>query len=181
MHRLSPRCGGKCRPFSISHKRRHTVQTAFCDVPKSLPRPLPMLFPVPKGTIHRMTAPLFPQKHAPRRMTAFLCKKEGTIHRVTTPLFPQKHAPRRMTAFLRKKEGTIHRVTAPLFPQKHAPRRMTAFLSKKEGMIHRMTASFFFQKCYHLVRSISHLKISYNLNHESPSYFLIHHQQPIHS
>ena len=124
MHRLSPRCGGKCRPFSISHKRRHTVQTAFCDVPKSHPRPLPMLFLVPKDTIHRVTASLFSQKHAPRRMTAFLCKKEGTIHRVT--------------------------------------------------------ASFFFQKCYHLVHSISHLKISYNLNHESPLYFLIHHRQPIH-
>ena len=125
MHRLSLRCGGKCRPFSISHKRRHTVQTAFCDVPKSHPRPLPMLFLVPKGTIRRMTAPLFPQKHAPRRMTAFLSKKEGTIH--------------------------------------------------------HMTASFFFQKCYHLVRSISHLKISYNLNHESPPYFSIYHQHPIHS
>ena len=82
MHRLSLRCGGKCRPFSISHKRRHTVQTAFCDVPKSHPRPLPMLFLVPKSTIHRVTAPLFPQKHAPRRMTAFLSKKESTIHRV---------------------------------------------------------------------------------------------------
>ena len=152
MHRLSPRCGGKCRPFSISHKRRHTVQTAFCDVPKSHPRPLPMLFLVPKGTIHRVTAPLFSQKHAPRRMTAFLCKKEDTIHRVI----------------------------ASLFSQKHAPRRMTAFLSKKEGTIHRVTASFFFQKCYHLVHSISHLKISYNLNHESPLYFLIHHRQPIH-
>ena len=161
MHRLSPRCGGKCRPFSISHKRRRTVQTAFCDVPKSHPRPLPMLFPVPKGTIHRVTALLFPQKHAPRRMTAFLSRKEGTIHRVTAPPFPQKHTPRRMTA--------------SLFPQKHAPRRMTAFLSKKEGTIHRMTAPFFFQKCYHLVRSVSHLKISYNLNHESPLYFLIHH------
>ena len=161
MHRLSPRCGGKCRPFSISHKRRHTVQTAFRDVPKSHPRPLPMLFPVPKGTIHRVTALLFPQKHAPRRMTAFLSRKEGTIHRVTAPPFPQKHTPRRMTA--------------SLFPQKHAPRRMTAFLSKKEGTIHRVTASFFFQKCYHLVRSVSHLKISYNLNHESPLYFLIHH------
>ena len=46
-------------------------------------------------------------------MTAFLSKKEGTIHRVTAPLFPQKHAPRRMTAFLSKKESTIHRVTAP--------------------------------------------------------------------
>ena len=175
MHRLSLRCGGKCRPFSISHKRRHTVQTAFRDVPKSHPRPLPMLFPVPKGTIHRVTASLFPHKHAPRRMTAFLCKKEGTIHRVTASLFPPKHTPRRMTAFLCKKEGTIHRMTAPLFPQKHAPRRMTAFLSKKEGTIHRMTASFFFQKCYHLVHSISHLKISYNLNHESLSYFLIRH------
>ena len=153
MHRLSLRCGGKCRPFSISHKRRHTVQTAFCDVPKSLPRPLPMLFPVPKGTIHHMTAPLFSQKHAPRRMTVFLRKKEGTIHRVTAPLFSQKHAPRHMTAFLCKKEGTIHRVTAP----------------------------FFFQKCHHLVRSISHLKISYNLNHESSLYFLIHHRQSIHS
>ena len=161
MHRLSLRCGGKCRPFSISHKRRHTVQTAFRDVPKSLPRPLPMLFPVPKGTIHRVTALLFPQKHAPRRMTAFLSRKEGTIHRVTAPPFPQKHTPRRMTA--------------SLFPQKHAPRRMTAFLSKKEGTIHRVTASFFFQKCYHLVRSVSHLKISYNLNHESSLYFLIHH------
>ena len=161
MHRLSPRCGGKCRPFSISHKRRHTVQTAFRDVPKSHPRPLPMLFPVPKGTIHRVTALLFPQKHAPRRMTAFLSRKEGTIHRVTAPPFPQKHTPRRMTA--------------SLFPQKHAPRRMTAFLSKKEGTIHRVTASFFFQKCYHLVHSISHLKISYNLNHESSLYFLIHH------
>jgi len=161
MHRLSLRCGGKCRPFSISHKRRHTVQTAFRDVPKSHPRPLPMLFPVPKGTIHRVTALLFPQKHAPRRMTAFLSRKEGTIHRVTAPPFPQKHTPRRMTA--------------SLFPQKHAPRRMTAFLSKKEGTIHRVTASFFFQKCYHLVRSVSHLKISYNLNHESPLYFLIHH------
>ena len=153
MHRLSPRCGGKCRPFSISHKRRHTVQTAFRDVPKSYPRPLPMLFPVPKGTIHRVTASLFSQKHAPRRMTAFLSKKEGTIHRVTAPPFPQKHAPRRMTAFLCKKESTIHRVTA----------------------------SFFFQKCYHLVHSISHLKISYNLNHESLSYFLIHYRQSIHS
>lgn len=153
MHRLSPRCGGKCRPFSISHKRRHTVQTAFCDVPKSRPQPLPMLFLVPKGTIHRVTAPLFPQKHAPRRMTAFLSKKEGTIHRMTAPLFPQKHAPQRMTAFLCKKEGTTHRMTAP----------------------------FFFQKCYHLVHSISHLKISYNLNHESPLYFLIYHQHPIHS
>ena len=161
MHRLSLRCGGKCRPFSISHKRRHTVQTAFRDVPKSHPRPLPMLFPVPKGTIHRVTALLFPQKHAPRRMTAFLSRKEGTIHRVTAPPFPQKHTPRRMTA--------------SLFPQKHSPRRMTAFLSKKEGTIHRVTASFFFQKCYHLVRSVSHLKISYNLNHESPLYFLIHH------
>ena len=161
MHRLSLRCGGKCRPFSISHKRRHTVQTAFRDVPKSHPRPLPMLFPVPKGTIHRVTALLFPQKHAPRRMTAFLSRKECTIHRVTAPPFPQKHTPRRMTA--------------SLFPQKHAPRRMTAFLSKKEGTIHRVTASFFFQKCYHLVRSVSHLKISYNLNHESPLYFLIHH------
>ena len=179
MHRLSLRCGGKCRPFSISHKRRYTVQTAFRDVPKSHPRPLPMLFLVPKGTIHRVTALLFPQKHAPRRMTAFLCKKEGTIHRVTTPLFSQKHASRRMTAFLCKKEGTIHRVTAPLFPPKHSPRRMTAFLCKKKGTIHRMTASFFFQKCYHLVRSISHLKISYNLNHESPLYFLIHHRQSI--
>ena len=106
-----------------------------------------MLFLVPKGTIHRVIALLFPQKHAPRRMTAFLCKKEDTIHRVIASLFPQKHAPRRMTAFLCKKESTIH----------------------------RMTASFFFQKCYHLVRSISHLKISYNLNHESLSYFLIHH------
>ena len=153
MHRLSPRCGGKCRPFSISHKRRHTVQTAFCDVPKSHPRPLPMLFLVPKSTIHRTTASLFSQKHAPRRMTAFLCKKEDTIHRVIASLFPQKHAPRRMTAFLCKKEGTIH----------------------------RMTASFFFQKCYHLVHSISHLKISYNLNHKSPLYFLIHHRQSIHS
>ena len=153
MHRLSLRCGGKCRPFSISHKRRHTVQTAFRDVPKSHPRPLPMLFLVPKGTIHRVTASLFPQKHAPRRMTAFLSKKEGTIHRMT----------------------------APLFPPKHDPRRMTAFLSKKEGTIHRMTASFFFQKCYHLVRSISHLKISYNLNHELSPYFLMHQQQPIHS
>ena len=153
MHRLSLRCGGKCRPFSISHKRRHTVQTAFRDVPKSHPRPLPMPFLVPKGTIHRMT----------------------------TPLFPQKHAPRRMTAFLRKKESTIHRMTASLFPQKHAPRRMTAFPCKKEGTIHHMTASFFFQKCYHLVHSISHLKISYNLNHESPLYFLIHYQQPIYS
>ena len=161
MHRLSLRCGGKCRPFSISHKRRHTVQTAFCDVPKSHPRPLPMLFLVPKGTIHRVIASLFSQKHAPRRMTAFLSRKEGTIHRVTAPPFPQKHTPRRMTA--------------SLFPQKHAPRRMTAFLSKKEGTIHRVTASFFFQKCYHLVRSVSHLKISYNLNHESPLYFLIHH------
>ena len=167
MHRLSLRCGGKCRPFSISHKRRHTVQTAFCDVPKSHPRPLPMLFLVPKGTIHHMTALLFSQKHDPRRVTA--------------SLFPQKHAPRRMTAFLCKKESTIHRMTAPLFPQKHAPRRMTAFLSKKEGTIHRVTAPFFFQKCYHLVRSIFHLKISYNLNHESPLYFLIHHRQPIHS
>ena len=148
MHRLSPRCGGKCRPFSISHKRRHTVQTAFCDVPKSHPRPLPMLFPVPKGTIHRVTASLFPHKHAPRRMTAFLCKKEGTIHRVTAPLFPQKHAPRHMTAFLSKKEGTIHHVTAP----------------------------FFFQKCYHLVHSVSHLKISCNLNYESSPYFLMYHQ-----
>ena len=181
MHRLSLRCGGKCRPFSISHKRRHTVQTAFCDVPKSHPRPLPMLFLVPKGTIHRVMALLFPQKHAPRRMTAFLSKKESMIHRVTTLLFPQKHAPRRMTAFLCKKEGTIHRVTATLFSQKHAPRRMTAFLCKKKGTIHRVTASFFFQKCYHLVHSISHLKISYNLNHESPLYFLIHHRQPIHS
>ena len=153
MHRLSPRCGGKCRPFSISHKRRHTVQTAFCDVPKSHPRPLPMLFLVPKGTIHRVIASLFSQKHAPRRMTAFLSKKESTTHRVTALLFPQKHAPRRMTAFLCKKEGTIH----------------------------RMTASFFFQKCYHLVHSISHLKISYNLNHKSPLYFLIYHQQPIYS
>ena len=153
MHRLSLRCGGKCRPFSISHKRRHTVQTAFCDVPKSHPRPLPMLFLVPKSTIHRTTASLFSQKHAPRRMTAFLCKKEDTIHRVIASLFPQKHAPRRMTAFLCKKESTIHRVTAP----------------------------FFFQKCYHLVHSISHLKISYNLNHESPLYFLIHHRQSIHS
>ena len=72
-------------------------------------------------------------------------------------------------------KGTIHRVTASLFSQKHAPRRMTAFLSKKEGTIHRVTASFFFQKCYHLVHSISHLKISYNLNHESSLYFLIHH------
>ena len=53
--------------------------------------------------------------------------------------------------------------------------RMTAFLSKKEGTIHRVTASFFFQKCYHLIRSISHLKISYNLNYKSLSYFLIHH------
>jgi|GEM_PF-956468 len=175
MHRLSLRCGGKCRPFSISHKRRHTVQTAFCDVPKSHPRPLPMLFLVPKDTIHRVIASLFSQKHAPRRMTAFLCKKEDTIHRVTASLFPQKHAPRRMTAFLSKKEGTIHRVTASLFSQKHAPRRMTAFLSKKEGTIHRVTAPFFFQKCYHLVHSISHLKISYNLNHESSLYFLIHH------
>ena len=175
MHRLSLRCGGKCRPFSISHKRRHTVQTAFCDVPKSHPRPLPMLFLVPKGTIHRVTAPPFPQKHAPRRMTAFLCKKEDTIHRVTASLFPQKHAPRRMTAFLRKKESTTHRMTASLFSPKHAPRRMTAFLSKKEGTTHRMTASFFFQKCYHLVHSISHLKISYNLNHESSLYFLIYH------
>ena len=175
MHRLSLRCGGKCRPFSISHKRRHTVQTAFCDVPKSHPRPLPMLFLVPKGTIHRVIALLFPQKHAPRRMTAFLSKKESMIHRVTTLLFPQKHAPRRMTAFLCKKEGTIHRVTATLFSQKHAPRRMTAFLCKKKGTIHRVTASFFFQKCYHLVHSISHLKISYNLNHESPLYFLICH------
>ena len=175
MHRLSLRCGGKCRPFSISHKRRHTVQTAFCDVPKSHPRPLPMLFLVPKDTIHRVIASLFSQKHAPRRMTAFLCKKEDTIHRVTASLFPQKHAPRRMTAFLSKKEGTIHRVTASLFSQKHAPRRMTAFLSKKEGTIHRVTASFFFQKCYHLVYSISHLKISYNLNHESSLYFLIYH------
>ena len=181
MHRLSLRCGGKCRPFSISHKRRHTVQTAFCDVPKSLPRPLPMLFPVPKGTIHCVIASLFSQKHAPRRMTAFLSKKEGTIHRVIASLFSQKHAPRRMTAFLCKKEGTIHRMTAPLFPQKHAPRRMTVFLSKKESMIHHVTASFFFQKCYHLVRSISHLKISYNLNHESLRYFLIHQQQPIYS
>ncbi len=181
MHRLSLRCGGKCRPFSISHKRRHTVQTAFRDVPKSHPRPLPMPFLVPKGTIHRMTTPLFPQKHAPRRMTAFLRKKESTIHRMTASLFPQKHAPRRMTAFLCKKEGTIHRMTAPLFPQKHAPRRMTAFPCKKEGTIHHMTASFFFQKCYHLVHSISHLKISYNLNHESPLYFLIHYQQPIYS
>ena len=153
MHRLSLRCGGKCRPFSISHKRRHTVQTAFCDVPKSHPRPLPMLFLVPKGTIHRVTALLFPQKHAPRRMTAFLSRMEGTIRRMTASLFPQKHAPRRMTAFLCKKEGTIH----------------------------RMTASFFFQKCYHLVHSISHLKISYNLNHKSPLYFLIYHQQPIYS
>ena len=153
MHRLSLRCGGKCRPFSISHKRRHTVQTAFRDVPKSHPRPLPMLFLVPKGTIHHMTAPLFPQKHAPRRMTVFLSKKESTIHRMT----------------------------APPFSQKHAPRRMTAFLSKNEGTIHRMTASFFFQKCYHLVRSISHLKISYNLNHKSLSYFLIHHRQSIYS
>ena len=152
MHRLSPRCGGKCRPFSISHKRRHTVQTAFCDVPKSHPRPLPMLFLVPKDTIHRMTASLFSQKHAPRRMTAFLCKKEDTIHRVI----------------------------ASLFSQKHAPRRMTAFLSKKEGMIHRVTAPFFFQKCYHLVHLISHLKISYNLNYKLPPYFLMHHQQPIH-
>lgn len=152
MHRLSPRCGGKCRPFSISHKRRHTVQTASCDVPKSHPRPLPMLFLVPKDTIHHMTALLFPQKHAPRRMTAFLSKKEDTIHRVIASLFSQKHAPRRVTAFLCKKEGTIHRVTA----------------------------SFFFQKCYHLVHSISHLKISYNLNHESSLYFLIHQQQPIH-
>ena len=175
MHRLSLRCGGKCRPFSISHKRRHTVQTAFCDVPKSHPRPLPMLFLVPKGTIHRVIALLFPQKHAPRRMTAFLSKKESMIHRVTAPLFSQKHAPRRMTAFLCKKEDTIHRVIASLFSQKHAPRRMTAFLSKKEGTIHRVTASFFFQKCYHLVHSISHLKISYNLNHESSLYFLIHH------
>ena len=175
MHRLSPRCGGKCRPFSISHKRRHTVQTAFCDVPKSHPRPLLMLFLVPKGTIHRVTAPLFPQKHAPRRMTAFLSKKESTIHRMTAPLFSQKHAPRRMTAFLSKKESTIHRMTAPLFSQKHAPRRMTAFLSKKESTIHRVTASFFFQKCYHLVHSIFHLKISYNLNDESSLYFLIHH------
>ena len=79
-----------------------------------------------------------------------------------------------MTAFLSKKEGTIHRMTASLFPQKHAPRRMTAFLRKKEGTIHHMTAPFFFQKCYHLVRSIFHLKISYNLNHELLSYFLIH-------
>ena len=72
-------------------------------------------------------------------------------------------------------KDTIHRVIASLFSQKHAPRRMTAFLSKKEGTIHRVTASFFFQKCYHLVHSISHLKISYNLNHESSLYFLIHH------
>ena len=176
MHRLSPRCGGKCRPFSISHKRRHTVQTAFCDVPKSHPRPLPMLFLVPKGTIHRVTALLFPQKHAPRRMTAFLSRMEGTIRRMTASLFPQKHAPRRMTAFLCKKEGTIHHMTASLFPQKHAPRRMTAFLSKKEGTIHRVTASFFFQKCYHLVHSVSHLKISCNLNYESSPYFLMYHQ-----
>ena len=153
MHRLSPRCGGKCRPFSISHKRRHTVQTAFRDVPKSHPRPLPMLFLVPKGTIHRVTALLFSQKHAPRRMTAFLSKKESMIHRVIAPLFPPKHSPRRMTAFLCKKKGTIH----------------------------RMTASFFFQKCYHLVHPISHLKISYNLNHKLPLYFLMHYQQPIHS
>ena len=104
----------------------------------------------------------------------FLVPKD-TIHRVIASLFSQKHAPRRMTAFLSKKEGTIHRVTAPLFPQKHAPRRMTAFLSKKESTIHRVTAPFFFQKCYHLVHSISHLKISYNLNHESSLYFLIHH------
>ena len=104
----------------------------------------------------------------------FLVLKD-TIHRVIASLFSQKHAPRRMTAFLSKKEGTIHRMTAPLFPQKHAPRRMTAFLSKKEDTIHRMTAPFFFQKCYHLVHSISHLKISYNLNHESSLYFLIHH------
>ena len=119
MHRLSPRCGGKCRPFSISHKRRRTVQTAFCDVPKGHPRPLPMLFLVPKDTIHRVIASLFSQKHAPRRMTAFLSKKEGTIHRVTAPLFPQKHAPRRMTAFLSKKEA---RSTAwqPLFSSKSA-------------------------------------------------------------
>ena len=103
----------------------------------------------------------------------FLVPK-GTIHRMTALLFSQKHAPRRMTAFLSKKEGTIHRMTASLFSQKHAPRRMTAFLSKKEGTIHRVTASFFFQKCYHLVHSISHLKISNNLNHESPLYFLIH-------
>ena len=114
-------------------------------------------------------------------MTAFLSKKEGTIHRMTASLFPQKHASRRMTAFLSKKEGTIHRVTAPLFPQKHASRRMTAFLSKKESTIHRVTASFFFQKCYHLVHLISHLKISYNLNYKLPPYFLMHHQQPIHS
>ena len=181
MHRLSPRCGGKCRPFSISHKRRHTVQTAFRDVPKSHPRPLPMLFLVPKGTIHRMTASLFSQKHAPRRMTAFLSKKESTIHRMTASLFSQKHDPRRMTALLSKKESTIHRVTAPLFSQKHDPRRMTALLSKKESTIHRVTASFFFQKCYHLVHSISHLKISYNLNHELLRYFLIHQQQPIYS
>ena len=72
-------------------------------------------------------------------------------------------------------KDTIHRTTASLFSQKHAPRRMTAFLSKKEGTIHRVTASFFFQKCYHLVHSISHLKISYNLNHESSLYFLIYH------
>ena len=72
-------------------------------------------------------------------------------------------------------KDTIHRVIASLFSQKHAPRRMTAFLSKKEGTIHRVTAPFFFQKCYHLVHSISHLKISYNLNHESSLYFLIHH------
>ena len=51
---------------------------------------------------------------------------------------------------------------------------MTAFLSKKEGTIHRVIASFFFQKCYHLIRFLSHLKISYNLNHELLSYFLIH-------
>ena len=153
MHRLSPRCGGKCRPFSISHKRRHTVQTAFCDVPKSHPRPLPMLFLVPKGTIHRVTASLFSQKHASRRTTAFLSKKESTIHRVTASLFPQKHAPRRMTAFLCKKKSTTHRVTA----------------------------SFFFQKYHHLVHPISHLKISYNLNYKLPPYFLMHYQQPIHS
>ena len=103
----------------------------------------------------------------------FLVPKD-TIHHMTALLFPQKHAPRRMTAFLSKKEDTIHRVIASLFSQKHAPRRVTAFLCKKEGTIHRVTASFFFQKCYHLVHSISHLKISYNLNHESSLYFLIH-------
>ena len=154
MHRLSPRCGGKCRPFSISHKRRHTVQTAFCDVPKSHPRPLPMLFLVPKSTIHRVTAPLFPQKHAPRRMTAFLSRKEGTIHRVTAPPFPQKHTPRRMTA--------------SLFPQKHAPRRMTAFLSKKESTIHRVIASSLFSEARSSTHdSFSQQKGGYDSPHDS--------------